>query len=217
METTISMESFREFPKIQWPFPQIDGKHIFDTDSFTDYFTDLSRLPMRWTEKIDGENRLIYRDWHRPHIWGRTIKASLNDWTLSQYDLDQLETRFEQEFWDKEVYFYLENWWGKIQDGKTIYKEPNLQNTLLDIKIGNFWLLPSDVDKLAIKFWFSRPKMVYDNMNLIDFVPISKKLLDDSTGNWVFLEGFVWVAIQWLLDRNGRRIQCKIKKSHFNR
>lgn len=205
-----------EYPKIKTMFLRdLMGKSykIIEGAWANDEFAFLSNNIWTFTEKVDGMNiRVKWKDGNMTFC-GRTDKAQipikllnrLNELFLPKIDI------FKKIF-NKGVCLYGEGYGAGIQKYGSNYNQ-NQDFVLFDVKIGDWWLKRSVVEKVASELGIDVVPIVgegtlYDASNLV------KAGITSRWGNFQ-AEGIVAYPNVELKTRNGDRIITKLKTRDF--
>lgn len=208
---------FETYPKIYGPFKRFtegELKNKLDLTTWTNpAFATLYGAPWNFSEKVDGTNVRIGWDGYQVYIGGRTDRAQLPGDLLSTLQQMFPEELMEQTFGESPAILYGEGYGAKIQKVGHLYR-PDKSFVLFDVKRGKWWLRPEDVTQVSRSLG-------------IDVVPPMKLTLRDAInkvaeglfsrwGGLAFLaEGLVGTPEGGLLNRDGSRIQVKIKTVDF--
>lgn len=208
---------FETYPKITGPFKRFtEGaqKNQLDRTRWTNPNFEVLRDKEWWfTEKIDGTNIRVGWDGYRVRFGGRTDRAETPGDLLATLEEMFPEELMEQQFGATPAILFGEGYGAKIQKVGGNYRQDK-SFVLFDVKIGKFWLQPGDV---------------YDIRHAlgIDAVPGKVQTLDEAietvetglTSSWaekeMFAEGLVGVPMSGMLNRDGSRIQVKVKHADF--
>ncbi len=180
-------------------------------------FEQLKDIEWLWTEKIDGTNIRIMWDGNRVSIGGKSNNAQIPVFLLEQ--LTELflgpinEQKFEEVFGETPACLYGEGYGRKIQAVGSFYLPHGTDFILFDVKIGNWWLLKTDVYDIGNKLGINVVPTILSAplQEASDFVAAG---FASQVGD-LPAEGLVGIPATGLLSRNGQRIITKIKTKDF--
>lgn len=207
-----------EYHKIQTVFlrnPKTEYKTLLENNYALPEFNYLKDLNWIWTEKVDGTNIRVIFDGNSIIFKGKTDKAQipndLNNNLNNQFQplIDNLKEQFQEG-----ICFYGEGYGAKIQKGGGNYNQEQ-KFVLFDIKIGQWWLKRSDVEKIATELKIDIIPIIGCG-NLTEMVKFVKNGFNSKWGAFQ-AEGIVAKPIIDLFSRNGQRIITKIKYKDFMR
>lgn len=168
------------------------------------------------TEKIDGTNvRIILKD-QKLYFAGKTEKAELPNHLLEKLKTIFTEEKLLETFEGKDVTLYGEGFGAKIQGGVGEKYSHEAEFILFDIRIGNYWLLYNDLEKIASKLGIN----VVPLLGYFDMETIVKMVTDgfpSKMGDLPICEGIIAKTKLGLNDRNNDRIIFKLKHKDFNK
>jgi hypothetical protein len=212
-----------EYPKIPGPFKrEVSGPNKNKVIAWEWTSPELAYLAdTQWlfTEKVDGTNVRIIWDGHKPEFRGRTDKAQMPVKLMTALIEMFPEELFEQKFGSNDVILFGEGYGAGIQKGGGNYRQDN-SFILFDVKVGPWWLLPTDVLDVA------------DSLG-IDAVPTRsvstlREMISTMSRNELYshisqvkprgqetaipvAEGVVGIPRVPMLSRRGERIMVKLK------
>lgn len=206
----------KEYHKIHGVFKR-DADHNFIEGQWSlPEFDYLQNNAWEFTEKVDGTNIRVMFDGNNVTFGGKTDKAQIPSFLVTQLNnrfmiLEQRQ-RFKEKFADG-VCLYGEGYGARIQKGGGNYRADQ-DFILFDVRIGEWWLERDACEEIAKLFG-------------IDIVPILgygtihdaiKKCKDGFFSHWgqFQAEGLVLRPQVSLLARNCRRIIAKVKCKDFN-
>lgn len=208
---------FETYPKIYGPFKRFtegERKNQLDRTRWTNPNFEVLRDKEWWfTEKIDGTNIRVGWDGYRVQFGGRTDRAETPGDLLATLEEMFPEELMEQQFGPTPAILFGEGYGAKIQKVGGNYRQDK-SFVLFDVKVGKFWLQPADVYDIRYALG-------------IDAVPGKLQTLDQAIetveaglkSSWaekeMFAEGLVGVPMSGMLNRDGSRIQVKIKHVDF--
>lgn len=211
------------YPKIYGPFKRFtDGplKNKLDWYNWScPEFELLADLDWYWTEKIDGTNIRVYWDGYNIHFGGRTNKADLPKKLLENMAEIFEPNLFEQSFQEKKVCLYGEGFGAGIQKGGTYSASQTF--ALFDVRLleSDTWLQPQDVQSVAEGLGVL-PAPHVDTCSVGNAIQTVEDGLtswwktDESPSDWLS-EGLVGTPVGGFRNRNGVRIQMKVKTVDF--
>jgi len=208
---------FETYPKIYGPFKRFtegEQKNQLDRTRWTNPNFEVLRDKEWWfTEKIDGTNIRVGWDGYRVQFGGRTDRAETPGDLLATLEDMFPEELMEQQFGSTPAILFGEGYGAKIQKVGGNYRQDK-SFVLFDVKVGKFWLQPADVYDIRYALG-------------IDAVPGKLQTLDQAIetveaglkSSWaekeMFAEGLVGTPISGMLNRDGSRIQVKVKHADF--
>lgn len=203
------------YPKIYSPWKRVvvDGVQQFDVQQWQmdefDVLADCSRW--HWSEKIDGMNIRVIYDGYNLTFRGRTdnaaFKATWLDYLGGLFPVEILE----ETFGTNEAVIYGELFGGGIQKGTPYGKLP-LSFVMFDVKVGNWWLLPDNVNDIALKLNIPVPWQT--NGSVWSAIRQVKEGVPSGWGDFT-AEGLVGRAPAGLQTRSGHRLMMKVKDCDF--
>lgn len=206
------------YPKIPSPFKRFTEGSLrgrLDTSTWTSPELEMISQEAGWrfAEKIDGMNIRVHWDGYRVTFGGRTDNAQIPAPLFSALTEMFPEELLEQTFGKEPATLYGEGCGPKIQKGGERYSDtPTF--ILFDVLIDKWWLLSKNVMDVACSLGVSSvPEVGPRWFDLFDMMDLVTEGLPSLYGG--FAEGVVATAPLGLLDRNGNRIQCKIKHVDF--
>ena len=204
----------KEYHKIRGVY-KFDEKTHLPIQVIDEYFDPLCYCKWIFTEKIDWTNIRVRWDWHTIEIAGRTDKAELPGDLIDRIKYLFKEELLEQEFQDREVIFYGEWFWWKIQSWTNNYQKEK-DFILFDVEIGGIRLKRDDVDGIASKLWIRSVPVLF-MWTLVDWIEFMKWNIETYIQPLakIEIEWIVWTPRGWFLDRMWHRIIVKIKQEHF--
>lgn len=205
------------------PYPKIhslwkrDEKGIVQIGQYSEPEVEyLADKRWRWTEKVDGTNIRLHYDGRHVTIGGRTDRAQLPTdliEALRPYaDVDIWRYVFDADCDD--VTIYGEGYGAGIQKGGGNYR-PDKGLIVFDVKVGPFWLHPSDVADVA--FQFPDLDVVPEIGQFSVNAAWSMVATGDVNSYWpdVTIEGLVGRPLVDLYNRRGERLTVKVKGKDF--
>ncbi len=201
-----------EYHKIKWIFA-FDPVTKKATPEIVDYFKPMNNRKWLFTEKIDGTNIRVHRDWHKVIFWWRQENSQIPLKLL--YKLQELfiEELFEQNFWEKSVTLYGEWYGGKIQHWIRDYSE-NEDFVLFDVLIWDLWLERDNVEWIANNLWINVVPIILE-WTLDEWIRYVKDNYVWNPKDQKQVEWLIWIPVWWYRDRKWDRIIVKIKQEHF--
>lgn len=212
----------KEYTKIDTVFNRdiFGTKKLIEGDYRSIAVKYLSKMPWRFTEKIDGTNIGVRWDGHRVSYQGRTERAQIPTHLMNKlieiFGSDETEELFEQVFGEKEVILFGEGYGAKIQKGGGNYIQDGCSFILFDVYMvgSNTWLEYDNVADIATTFGIDVVPVVMTGT--IDEAVEYIKTKPQSTINEAHeMEGVVGKPIIDMYDRNHKRIIVKIKVRDF--
>lgn len=202
------------YPKIYSPWKRVvvDGKQVFDPNLWQmDEFNVLADNFWHWTEKIDGMNiRVVYDGYNRTFL-GRTDNANFKpSWLDFLGRLIPVEI-LEETFGTSQAVIYGELFGGGIQSGTPYGKLP-LTFAMFDVKVGDWWLLPDNVQDISKKLDIYSPPGF--RMSVWSAIHQVKNGMKSELGDFI-AEGLVGRAPLGLQSRSGHRLMMKVKDCDF--
>lgn len=205
-----------EYHKIQTVFkrPQTgNAKHVLEGEYSTPEFAYLANDQWEFTEKVDGMNIRVIKEWGDLRFAGKTNKAHLPPQLLMRlnemFSVDMLNVAFPD---CPVVVLYGEGYGPGIQKGGGNYGTQQ-DFVLFDVLVDHWWLKRADVDDVARKLGI-RSVPVYCTGTLHDMVREVKGGLVSTWGPFD-AEGIVARPAVELRDRAGHRIITKLKTRDF--
>lgn len=205
------------YPKIPGPFKRHNegpDRNKIDFGNWTSPELALLQYSSEWTwtEKLDGTNIRIGWDGHEVTIGGRTERAQIPA-DLYQHLYDTFpEELLEDTFGGDPAQLFGEGVGGKIQKNGSRYGDSSFF-VLFDVKVEKWWLKRDDVVDVSSSLGISVVPTVPVN-GFWDAVWAVETGLKSAYFEGC-AEGMVGVAPLGLLDRNGRRIQVKVKHCDY--
>ncbi len=202
------MKIYRKIPNI-FEFDNLIRKPIRIAEPF------LTLKDIQWvgTEKIDGTNIRVYWDGYRISIAGRKdnseIPPHLKQYLTDLFLTSEMESVFEQQFGNQEVYLFGEGCGAKIQQNGELYSEAP-QFILFDAKIGDYDLSVPEVDDLARHLGLKSVSIIfYGTLNeAIEYV---KEHHNSVLNPKHEMEGVVLTIDVNVYDQNRDILKCKCK------
>lgn len=211
-----------KYPKIYSPYERhTEGplRNKLDRTRWTcEEFKLLADVPWTWTEKVDGTNIRVGWDGHAVEFGGRTDNAQIPAPLVQELRLLFPEELFEQTFQDKPVTLYGEGYGPKIQKVGHLYADkPSF--ALFDVQgESRIWFNREAVHAVAETMGLNvAPQLPdYTLQDAMDVVTEGFYSYFAGEGNPSFCaEGVVGTAPLGLLNRQGQRIQVKVKHVDF--
>lgn len=215
-----------EYQKIHTVWKRDERGRVLAGEYSCPEFGYLAELDWLWTEKVDGTNIRLHYDGTEnfranthAYVAGRTDNAQLPPKLLSVLMAIMNDAPFETLFGDgsADVTLYGEGYGANVQRGGGKYNPDGCDFVLFDVKIGNWWLMRSDVEEIAAKLGL-------DVVPIIGTGPLQAAIELVAQGfpsaRWPgvdIAEGLVCRPQVELTDRGGRRILTKIKHKDFRR
>jgi len=170
----------------------------------------LSTLQWQYKRKLNGENLRVKWDGNRV-VWNGKTNAYQASKKLTNYMKETfVEEIFEERFGrDKTVLLFGEHMGEKVQGNELGLEKPEF--VLFDVKIGEFWLEPEDVEEVAKYFWLRTYKDFGDTGQDTLINLISRTAIGDFK-EW---ERIVATPKIRCLQPNGERVICKIKNKDY--
>ena len=174
----------------------------------------LSTLPWTYKRKLDGSNIRIKWNGERV-VWNGktnnfTCNSNLRDYMSKTFPEEIFEEKFGR---DKTVLLFGELMGPKVQGNELGLDEE--QVILFDVKVGDSWLAPENVESVAEYFWLKtyadfmpEGERIDSLVNLIDRV---------SKGEFKDWEGIVASPLVGCASFSGSRVICKIKNKDYFR
>jgi len=216
----------KEYHKIQTVFKRDMAKRgiIIEGDYSLPEFEYLKNNKWIFTEKVDGTNIRVMWNGEKIVFGGKTNNAQIP--TFLFYKLQELfdgnkKELFKQQFVNKDgslmdnVCLYGEGYGAKIQKGGGNYIKDGVDFVLIDVKIGDWWLLRENIEDVANKFEIKVVPIIGEG-TLCDMVEKVKTNLKSQWGDFR-AEGIVAKPQVELLTRKGQRLLTKIKCKDFNK
>lgn len=206
---------FKLYPKIYGPFKRFTegrNKNKLDFNTWSNpAFEVLKGAPWYFSEKVDGTNIRVGWDGHKVRFGGRTDRAQLPMDLVEALEHLFPEELLEQTFGERPVILYGEGYGAGIQKGGGNYRKDK-SFVMFDVRAGRWWLEPEDVRGVSNSLGiFSVPSypMTLDQAMM--------KVTDGLKSKWgdFWAEGLVGVVQGGLLNRDGSRIQVKVKHKDF--
>lgn len=173
------------------------------------------------TEKIDGTNIRVYlrHDNEGDHvaIKGRSDNAQIPADLLKRLeDLFVHDTQWAEVFNEGvDVTLYGEGYGDRIQKVGSLYNPHGVDFILFDIRIGNFWLVRSDVNEIAEKLGILSVPVVFAGTLKQAEEEVKKGFHSEISAEPLEAEGMVLVPLGGFLDRGGNRIITKLKARDY--
>jgi hypothetical protein len=207
--------TFDLYPKIYGPYKRFtegDKKNQLNRDQLTNpAFGTLMNAPWVFTEKVDGTNIRIGWDGYEVRIGGRTDRAQLPGDLLSTLQQMFPEELMEQTFGDSPAILYGEGYGAGIQKGGGLYR-PDKSFVLFDVKRGKWWLEYDNIESVADALGVDVVPMAFTTLDAM-IIGVSAGM--KSQWGDFYAEGVVGVPYGGLLNRDGSRIQVKVKHVDF--
>lgn len=197
-----------EYHKIQSVFKRNERGRFIETAYSQDEFEYLRTNLWRWTEKIDGTNIRLHWNGQCVTVGGRTNNAQIPADLLAA--IGRLPNKFPEVFADcPEATVFGEGYGGKIQSGGHYRPDPAF--IVFDVKIGDFWLRPPDVQKVANDLGLEvvPTQGLWTLDRAVEIV--KNKAIDSLMPGGARIEGIVGVPIVPLFTRSGHRVITKLK------
>jgi hypothetical protein len=177
-------------------------------------FSYLADCDWMFTEKVDGTNIRVMWDGDTVRFGGKTDNAQLPAPLVARLQERFPDgSKFKTAFGDGSACLYGEGYGARIQKGGGNYR-PDQDFVLFDVKIGDWWLLRSDVEDVASHLGLDVVPVVGVG-TLFDGITLVRRYLKSIWGNFE-AEGIVARPLVELRARNGDRIITKIKARDFN-
>lgn len=221
-----------KYPKIETVFNRDEKTFKVKEDEIR--LPEFANIKNWWvTEKIDGTNmRIIYRPiWleneykgKEVNIRGRTDRAQIPTFLLECLQKIFTLEKFQKTFPDLgpdliTVILYGEGYGARIQKGGN-YRPRDVSFRLFDVKVGDWWLEPENIEDVAKKFGIKTVPSL-GVMTLEQAVKYIKSkhasvVAKSEGGNPDYsMEGIVARSYPLMLRRNGQRIIWKLKVKDF--
>lgn len=201
------MEQYHKIQTVYLRDPETNYKKLLMGNFAVEEFRYLQDNEWTFTEKVDGTNiRVIYDNAFR--FYGKTDNAQIPKPLLNRLGeiFFPLADKFKIMFNDP-VCLYGEGYGAGINKGGK-YKQ-NQDFVLFDIKIGDYWLLRSDVEEIATTLGIDIVPIIGKG-TLSDMVDMVKDGLESKWGRFE-AEGIIAKPTVELATRRGHRIITKIK------
>ena len=214
-------------------------KNLHPLDPATDYkrydrtlyshpeFKMLQDIQWEMTEKIDGTNIRVIRDYyedypgseimrHKLKFLARTDKGQVPAFMLDRlvelFTLDAFAMAFDD---DSPVCLYGEGFGARIGKGGGKYKSDGVDFALFDVKVGDLWLRREDVADIAENMGLQLVP-TFGNAPLV----IAEKIVSRGYGSCIpgadcRAEGLVLRPVEELFDRRGNRVIAKLKTEYY--
>lgn len=200
-------ERTRRYKVIQNPFVKDDYRNPM--------FYYLKNLPWTAKRKYDGTNIRIKWDGEQAIVGGKTDKADLEHIPgLAKFvETRLLEERFEEHLGRGKTFYLFGEWMGdKVQDNELGLDGQDL--VLFDVKVEDgVWFTPENVIDLAEKMGLSHFETYAEHVDDAD--DLDELLERVNSGRYADWEGIVCEPMCQALDRQGRRVICKIKNKDY--
>lgn len=209
---TVEDEEYRErtrrYKVIQDPFVKDDYRNPM--------FFYLSNLPWTAKRKYDGTNIRIKWDGEQAIVAGKTDKANIESIPGLKEFVEKrlLEERFEEHLGRDKTFYLFGEWVGpKVQDNELGLEENDL--ILFDVKVEDgVWFSPENVIDFAENFGLSHFETYAEHIDEAD--NLDELIGRVQKGAYADFEGIVCEPLCQALDRQGRRVICKIKNKDYN-
>lgn len=211
------MTDIIEYPKIPGPFKrEVSGPNknkVIAWDWTSPELEFLADTQWIFTEKIDGTNIRVIWDGHKPEFRGRTDKAQMPPKLLAALTEMFPEELFEQVFGSTDVILFGEGFGAGIQKGGGNYLPDGNSFRLFDVRIGNWWLKPSDVWDIARSMGIEwAPVALQGTLSgCIEWMADNELISSIAHKLGTVAEGVVGIPRVPLLRRDGSRIAVKLK------
>lgn len=218
-----------EYSKIQTIFKR-DEKNVIMIGDFTlEEFNILKDVKWDATEKVDGTNMRIEiehaaKDVFEISIGGKTAAAQIPPKLQARMEeiVEHIKPKLEEVFPFKEeqgpihITLYGEGYGKSIQKVGANYISSSVDFILFDVKIGKWWLEPSDVEDIANKLDIKCVPFV-GSLTLKEACAMVANGFKSAVSEDKDLtaEGLVLRAPAGLCRRNGDRLITKVKTKDF--
>lgn len=200
-----------EYHKIHSVFKRDpSGKTILWGQYALPEFAYLADCDWVFTEKVDGTNIRVMWDGERLTFGGKTDNAQIPAMLFQRLQTLFPAGPFPDEF-SAPVCLYGEGCGAGIQKGGCYSPTPEF--VLFDVKIGDWWLLREDVEKVAATLHLDLVPVV-GHGTLDDMIEKCRSAYPSQWGAFP-AEGIVARPAVELQDRSGRRIITKFKLRDF--
>lgn len=205
---------FPKYQKIPGPFKRdiTNPDKVILGDFSSEELEYLSGLLWLWTEKVDGTNIRVHWDGYRHQYGGRTDRAEIPPRLVTALDSIFKEELFEQAFGETEVTLFGEGYGAGIQKGGVYRPDPSF--VLFDIRIGEFYLLRSDVEEIGDAMGLEVVPVVLRG-SIWDAILTVKEGYKSTWNPDHTAEGLVGTTPFGLQDRHGRRLIVKVKDRDY--
>ena len=170
----------------------------------------LSTLKWTYKRKLDGSNLRVKWDGNRVIWHGKTNKfggfKGLAEYMAETFPEEIFEEKFGRE---KTVLLFGEYMGPRIQGNELGLEEREF--ILFDVKIGNSWLAPENVEAVAKYFWLK----TYADFGERDEDTLLNLISRVAGGEFKDWEGIVCSPSVPCLQPNGGRVICKIKNKDY--
>lgn len=208
------MDKYHKVQTVYKRDPETKHKILLEGSFSLPEFEYLADNEWQFSEKVDGTNTRVVFNNDQITFGGKTDNAQipaalanrLNERFLPQIDL------FRTMFPDGDVCLYGEGYGAKIQKGGGNYR-PDQDFVLFDIKIGEWWLLRSDVEDIARKLSLDIVPIIGSG-TLFEMVEVVKEGFNSQWGDFL-AEGIVARPLIELKTRRGDRLIAKVKCKDF--
>jgi hypothetical protein len=217
-----------EYPKINGLYKRGEKGAILPDQYARPEFEFLLDVPWLWTEKVDGTNIRLGKDFDRSrtdeasrYIGGRTDRAQIPPDLLAH--LQELQDGFpwfdafhEAADAGAAVTLYGEGYGARIQKGGGNYIPDGVDFVLFDVKVGDFWLTRENVEDVGAKLGIDVVPLVEFNGDRWATIATAESFVKDDRfkSRWPGVErpeGLVGRPHVPLFTNRGDRITTKIK------
>jgi hypothetical protein len=201
----------REYHKIHSVWKR-DSKGRFTDEFSTKEIGFLHSCQWVGTEKVDGMNIRIGKEYGKISIAGKTDRAQI---LPELYEVLLVIGKLADKHIDaKDFILFGEGYGNKIQKAGKNYISDNVDFILFDVFIGGYWLKREDVDQIAKDIHVKSVPVVWSG-NITQAAHFVSDGFDSTLAD-AKAEGLVLEPKTQLYTRTGHRIITKLKTKDFN-